>query len=148
MLTGGQGLQIRRFQRNNGAAFFYCVVGNIQVFAVYLYLLEVFISCIGSKGKTVRAVRLPCGICSGSDSRLEAAVNCTADGAFAVFVAVAGGRDLRIFKGDFVLALGVCKDCTAVFADAQYSSWPASVQVGSFLSTWIRSPWFSESVSP
>ena len=45
-----QSFQIGSFQSDNGAAFLDRVVGSVQVFAVYLYLLEVFISCIGSKG--------------------------------------------------------------------------------------------------
>ena len=55
-----QSFQIGSFQSDNGAAFLDRVVGSVQVFAVYLYLLEVFISCIGSKGKTVLCAFLPC----------------------------------------------------------------------------------------
>ena len=82
----------RKFQSDNGAAFLYCVVGSIQVFAVYLYLLEVFISCIGSKGKTVLCAFLPATVCPGCDDDLEIGSNRTADSTFAIVIAVTGGR--------------------------------------------------------
>lgn len=112
VLADRQSFQIFSFQIDNGAAFLYCVVGSIQVFAVYLYLLEVFISCIGSKGKTVLCAFLPATVCPGCDDDLEIGSNRTADSTFAIVIAVAGGRNvcqiLRICVGLAVKFNGCC----------------------------------------
>ena len=97
MLTDRQGVEISGVQSHNGATFFYCVVGSVQIFAVYLYLLEVFISCIGSKGKTVLCAFLPATVCPGCDDDLEIGSNRTADSTFAIVIAVAGGRNVCHF---------------------------------------------------
>ena len=57
VLADRQSFQIFSFQSDNGAAFFYCVVGNIQVFAVNLNFKEVCKSGVGSKGESVLRTR-------------------------------------------------------------------------------------------
>ena len=100
------------FQIDNGAAFLYCVVGSIQVFAVYLYLLEVFISCIGSKGKTVLWPFCQLPFAPAVMMTLKIGSNRTADSTFAIVIAVAGGRNvcqiLRICVGLAVKFNGCC----------------------------------------
>ena len=112
MFADRQSFQIFSFQSDNGAAFLYCVVGSIQVFAVYLYLLEVLISGIGRKGKTVLCAFLPATVCPGCDDDLEIGSNRTADSTFAIVIAVAGGRNvcqiLRICVGLAVKFNGCC----------------------------------------
>ena len=69
MLTDRQGVEISGVQSHNGAAFFYCVVGSDQIFAVYLYLDEIGKSCVGRKGQPVCAALLPCAVGSLDDYR-------------------------------------------------------------------------------
>ena len=69
MLTDRQGVEISGVQSHNGATFFYCVVGSVQIFAVYLYLDEIGKSCVGRKGQPVCAALLPAAVGSGDNNR-------------------------------------------------------------------------------